>query len=359
MIIGRYIAREILKPTVAICTVIIFIFGCYIATRYLEDAVEGQLPGSTVILLILLRIVIALEVLLPTTLYLSVVIAFSRLYTDAEMTGMFACGISTARILKAVFLVAVTVGMIVACLSLYIRPWAWGQFFELKAKAKANFDMTRMKGGNFYEIENGKLVIFANNVDNSKGRAERVFIQVKKGDKLEIIYAEQAIQYLDHTTGNPIVLFQNGHVYEFPPFEKEGTVLKFEDFLMPLVPKDVIQPEYKLKAASTGHLMHSNNSEEIAAEVQWRLAAPLSTILLALLGLPLSRSSPRQGKYAGVPIAILIFAAYYNLSAMMKKWVGQGVVDIVPGIWWVHILLAGLLLVLLWRPHLLLRWLKS
>jgi lipopolysaccharide export system permease protein len=127
---------------------------------------------------------------------------------------------------------------------------------------------------------------------------------------------------------------------------------------MPLTPKDVIQPGYKVKAASTGHLIHSNNSEEIA-EVQWRLAAPLSAILLALLGVPLSRSSPRQGKYAGVPIAIVIFAAYYNLSAMMKKWVGQGVIDILPGIWWVHIFLAGLLLVLLWRPHLLLRRFKS
>jgi lipopolysaccharide export system permease protein len=353
MIIGRYIAREILKPTVAICIVIIFIFGCYIATRYLEDAVEGQLPGSTVILLILLRIVIALEVLLPIALYLSVLIAFGRLYSDAEMTAMFACGISMARIQRSVFLVAVTVAIIVACLSLYIRPWAWGQFFELKARAKASFDMTRMEGRNFYIIEDGKIVVFADAVDNSKGRAERVFIQAKKDDALKIIYADQAIQHLDHATGNPVVLFQNGHVYEFPSFEEKGTgtVLKFEDFVMPLTPKDVIQPEYRIKAASTGQLIHSNNPEEIA-EVQWRLASPLSTILLALLGVPLSRSSPRQDKYSGVPIAIVIFAAYYNLSAMMKKWVGQGVIDILPGIWWVHIFLAGLLLVLLWRPHL-------
>jgi lipopolysaccharide export system permease protein len=344
--------REIFKPAVTICTVLMFIFGCYIAARYLEDAVQGQLPGSAVILLILLRITIALEVLLPTTLYLSVVIALGRLYRDAEMVAMFACGISMARVLKSVFFVSIIAGVIVACFSLYIRPWAWGQFFGLKARAKANFDMTRMKGGNFYEIENGKRVIFADNVDNQKNRAKSVFIQTKRDDTLQIIYSKQARQYTDDNTGKPILVFQDGYLYEFSQFGKDERILKFENLAMHLEPEEVMQPEYKVKAASTEYLVHSNNREEIA-ELHWRLAAPVSTILLALLGVPLSRSSPRQGKYSKVTMAILIFAVYYNLSAMAKKWVGQGVVDTIPGIWWVQMLLAGLLLVLLWRPHLL------
>jgi lipopolysaccharide export system permease protein len=346
--------REIFKPAVTICTVLMFIFGCYIAARYLEDAVQGQLPGSAVILLILLRITIALEVLLPTTLYLSVVIALGRLYRDAEMVAMFACGISMARVLKSVFFVSIIAGVIVACFSLYIRPWAWGQFFGLKARAKANFDMTRMKGGNFYEIENGERVIFADNVDNQKKRAKSVFIQTKRDDTLQIIYSRQARQYTDDTTGKPILVFQDGYLYEFSQFGKDERILKFENLAMHLEPEEVMQPEYKVKAASTEYLVHSNNREEIA-ELHWRLAAPVSTILLALLGVPLSRSSPRQGKYSKVTMAILIFAVYYNLSAMAKKWVGQGVVDTIPGIWWVQMLLAGLLLVLLWRPHLLFR----
>ena len=346
--------REIFKPAVTICTVLMFIFGCYIAARYLEDAVQGQLSGSTVILLIFLRIIIALEVLLPATLYLSVVIALGRLYRDAEMTAMFACGISMARVLKSVFFVSIMIGVIVACFSLYIRPWAWGQFFGVKARAKANFDMTRMKGGNFYEIENGERVIFADKVDNQKNRAKRVFIQTKRDDTLQIIYAKQAIQYTDDTTGKPILVFHDGYLYEFSQFGKEERILEFENSAMHLEPKDVIQPEYKIKAASTEHLVHSNNTEEIA-ELHWRLAAPLSAILLALLGVPLSRSSPRQGKYSKVTTAVLIFAVYYNLSAMTKKWGGQGVVDPIPGIWCVQMLLAGLLLVLLWQPHLLFR----
>jgi lipopolysaccharide export system permease protein len=351
VIIDRYIIREISRPAVTICTALMGIFGCFIAARYLEDSVQGQLPGSTVILLILLRIAIALEVLLPTTLFLSVMIAFGRLYRDSEMTGMFACGISMARVLRPVAVMAITAGLMVACFSLYIRPWAWNQFYGLKARAEANFDMTRMKGGNFYEVEGGNTVIFAENVDNLTNRAQRVFIQIIRHGKMKIIYAKAASQYSQDTAADPVLELQDGRLYEFSETEKTGEILQFETLAMPLVSKDGMPLEQKIKAAPFEQLMHSETPEEIA-ELQWRLTAPFSTILLALLGVPLSRSSPRQGKYAKVPLGILVFAVYYNLSAISKKWVGQGVVGSIPGIWWTQVLLGGLLLVLLWKPSL-------
>lgn len=357
MIIDRYIIREIIKPTVTICTVLIFIFGCYISTRYGEDAVHGILPGSSVFKLIVLRIVIALEVLLPTTLYLSVVIALGRLYRDAELTAMFACGISLARVIRSVFFVSLIGGLVVASLSLFIRPWAWNQFFQIKTQAESSFDLTRMKGGTFYAIGGGERVIFADKVDDQKNRAKRVFIQTKTEDSLQIIYADQARQFKDETTGKPILVFQDGQLYEFPRSGANGLILEFEKSAMHLAPSDVIEHEYKVKAVATQTLLHSNNLEEIA-ELQWRFSAPLSTILLAFLAIPLSRSSPRQGKYVKAPVAILIFAVYYNFSALTKKWVSQGVIEVVPGIWWGQLLLTALIVLLLWQPAFLLPWRK-
>ncbi len=112
-----------------------------------------------------------------------------------------------------------------------------------------------------------------------------------------------------------------------------------------------------MKAVATETLLHPNNLEE-TAELQWRLTAPVSTVLLALLGIPLSRSSPRQGKYVKAPMAILLFAVYYNLSALSKKWVSQGIIDTAPGVWWSQILLAALLGLLFWQPAFLLQWRK-
>ena len=249
LIIDRYIIREIVKPTVAICTALIFIYGCFIGTRYLADAVNGQIPGSVVIILILLRIAISLEVLLPTTLYLSVIIAMGRLYKDSEMTALSACGVSTSRVMRPVFLISLVIALIVFSLSLYIRPWAYSQFFRIKEQAKADFDLTRMKGGTFYEIDSGTRVIFADQVDQKQVQVRNVFIRTERDDRLQVIQAEQASQHMDQATGKRILVFTNGYLHEFSRFEKEGRVIQFEQSAMSLEPKESIELEYKIKAA--------------------------------------------------------------------------------------------------------------
>lgn len=352
MIIDRYIMREIIKPTVAVCGILVFIFGCYMATRFLADALVGQLPGTTVILLILLRIAIALEVLLPTTLYLSVVVALGRLYKDSEMTALSACGVSRGRILRPVFFTALLIGVIVAGLSLFIRPWAYDKYYRLKAHAEANFDLRRMNDGTFYETENGARVIYAEKVDKQQDEARRVFIRTKRDDTLQVIYAGKANQSIDPASGRQILIFTDGSLYEFSRTGEAGRVIQFEQSAMPLEDKNELHLKYRVKSISTGSLARSDDSREIA-EFQWRLSTPLATVLLAMLGVPLSRSSPRRGKYAKVTTAVVIFAVYYNLSALTKKWVEKGILDTIPGIWWMQLLLAGLLLVLLWPPPIL------
>ena len=349
MIIDRYIMREIVKPTAVVCAILVFIFGCYMATRFLADALVGQLPGSTVFILILLRIAIALEVLLPTTLYLSVVVALGRLYKDAEMTALSACGVSMGRILRPVFYTAAGIALIVASLSLFIRPWAYEKYYQLKAQAEANFDLTRMNDGIFYETEDGERVIYAEKVDQQRVEARRVFIRTERDDTLQVIYARHASQTVDRATGKEIMVFTDGHLYEFSRSSDTGRVIQFEQSAMPLEPKENLRMKYRVKSVSTAALAQSSDNEEIA-EFQWRLSTPLATVLMAMLAVPLSRSSPRRGKYAKVTTAVVIFAIYYNLGALTKKWVEKGILDTVPGIWWLQMLLAALLLILFWQP---------
>ena len=82
----------------------------------------------------------------------------------------------------------------------------------------------------------------------------------------------------------------------------------------------------------------------------------MSTLLLALLGIPLSRTAPGKGKYAKLVAAVLVLAVYYNTSAMAKDWVEQGVVGSVVGIWWVVVLLAIVVLILSIQPKLMFQW---
>ncbi len=88
------------------------------------------------------------------------------------------------------------------------------------------------------------------------------------------------------------------------------------------------------------NLLASGQLEHLA-ELHWRLAVPLSTIILGIFAVPLSRSQPRAGRYGRLGIGLLVFIIYFNLLSAGKAWIEQGTVSPEIGLWWVH---AGVLL---------------
>ncbi|GKT09082.1 LptF/LptG family permease [Desulforhabdus sp. TSK] len=71
---------------------------------------------------------------------------------------------------------------------------------------------------------------------------------------------------------------------------------------------------------------------------------------MCLLAIPLGRAAPRGSKYGKVTAAIILFFVFYHLSLIAKTWVEKQMVGTPPGIWWVTLLLAVLVLALLPDP---------
>ena len=88
MLINRYLNREILTPLVNVCAILVVIFAGYSATRFLPDAANGLLTGDTVVALVFFKVLIALEVLIPVTLFLTVIMVLARMHSDSEIIAM-------------------------------------------------------------------------------------------------------------------------------------------------------------------------------------------------------------------------------------------------------------------------------
>jgi lipopolysaccharide export system permease protein len=348
LILQRYIITEILKPAAAILIVLVIILASYSAITYLAQAVAGSLPPSTVGLLILLRIGMSLEVLLPTTFYLSVVIALGRLYKDSEMTALSACGVGILGVVRPVLLLSLPVAVLAGCASLYIRPESYEKIYRVMDQAQAEFDISRLEADHFLEIGKGKYVFFAEAVGNGPQGAQRVFIRVAEGDKRQVIQAQRMLQGTDSAEGQRVLVFQDGAFYDFPVKGSQGSISHFEQAEYPLPADAAAGSRYRRKAADSHELLKSSRLEDIA-ELQWRLSTPLTTVLLALVGVPLSKSNPRRGKYAKIGLAIFIFAIYYQSFVIAKTWVEKAVVSPWVGIWWVPFLMTMLAVWLLWR----------
>ncbi len=349
LIIERYLGREITQPLILGTLVLVVIFASFSSANYLAEAVAGILPADTLLTLILLKILIGFEVLLPTALYLSVLVGLGRLYSDSEMIAMTASGVSDMRVLKIVLRITLTVAVLVALLALYVRPWAYRASYELETKAEAGIDISKLEAGRFYELKSSGRALYSEGIDPENRRLQEVFYQSRQGDKTQVVYAREA-QLPDAAAGTESKLvFVDGHAYYLDPAGHQDMTLRFGTLTVYLKGQSAPGVAYKRRAAPTDYLARSDKPKDIA-EFQWRISAPIGTVLLTLLAVPLSRSAPRQGRYAKVFIAALVYVIYYNLGGMAQTWLEEGWVEALPGMMWVHTLPAGMLLLLLWWP---------
>jgi lipopolysaccharide export system permease protein len=354
VILSRHITAEIIKPMVLGISLLVIVFTGYSFAVKLSQAAGSALPLPVVVKLIGLNSLIAMEVLLPTALYLSIISTLSRFYRDSEMTAMTSAGYGEMRLLRTVVLITLVVAMLVGMVSLYARPWAYRQSYQIEADAQAEFDIRKIEAGQFLEMQDAQYVLFARNVDQKTGTLSEVFLQTGKdaspGAKVKVIYAREAYMPPVHLGESRSFEFRDGYSYVLDPKSSRDTTLKFKQLSIPIpgIEKDT---GYRRKAESTQTLAQSDASKDIA-EYQWRLSTPLATLALALVAVPLSRSTPRQGRHASFILAITVYTSLFILTSAARNWVADGKLPTNPGIWSVYVLPLLLFAVLMWLPRL-------
>ena len=356
MIIGRYLLGEITAPLARVLFILMALFATYSAAGLLSDAANGLLSAGSIAELVGLKLLIAMEVLIPISLYIAVILAFGRLNGDSEITAMLALAIPPSRIIGSVINVCVMLSVVVGALSFYGRPWAYARLHRLAGFAAVTLHTGAMEPDTFYVGQHGQRVIFFVRRSGLGAPAQDVFVQIWRKDYTQIISARLADPLPEGWQGGASqVHLLDAHVYDIGRDGKTNDqVIDAGDLI--LNPNTASGPgaDYSAVATRSVKLLGSTGPADIA-ELQWRLSTPVSTILLGLLGIPMSVSRPRQSRYARFGTAILAYFAYYLLFTSARTWVQHGVVPSLPGIWWVPALLTLFLLGMLAKYTLPLR----
>jgi lipopolysaccharide export system permease protein len=92
------------------------------------------------------------------------------------------------------------------------------------------------------------------------------------------------------------------------------------------------------------------------AELHWRIALPVMCVVLTLLAVPLAQLRPRQGRFARVWLAVLVYLLYSNLVSAGKVWLARGSVPEIFGLWWAHAAVVILALAVIYAPGRMARW---
>lgn len=334
-IIDHYLIREVSQPLLAIFSALVVIFITFSLSRFLVAADAGLLQPGEVARLTLLKSIISLDVLLPLSLFLGVMTGLGRLYTDSEIYAMRASGISEASLLRPLMRLALMLAIVVALLSTLARPWAYAQSFAIKAMAEATAETGRIREARFYDFGKSGKTVFIEHIAENGRDLDGIFIRTRKGNDLQVITAAKGEFEYFFKPGFHRLKLTDARILRKV---QDSTDLsgQFGSFSLYLPAQSPKPPGYKVKSASTNELRQSSDPVD-RAEFQWRLSTPVSALLLALAAIPLSRSRPRQGRYAKMLLALGIYAIYFNLLDVSRSWVEQGSS---PYIWWVPGLLA-------------------
>jgi lipopolysaccharide export system permease protein len=368
LIIDRHLVRQVAMPCFLVSAVLSIIFVGYSLSRFLTQADAGLLNTEEVIRLTALKVLIALEVLLPIGLFFGLMLGLGKLHSDSEIVAMHASGVSEARILRPILALAIPLALAIAALSIYARPWAFAQTYEMLSVAEASSDIDRIKAGQFYltrreadeatpgsgEIGGGgessedrERAIFIEKISPDQS-LEDVFIRTRTGAELQVTSSRTGVLVASPESDFQALELDNARIFKRV---EDGPDLyaRIEHFTIRVKNAQPEPPGYKAKSIPSSELVNSQNPKG-RAEYQWRMSTPVTTLLLALLAVPLSRTRPRQGRYARLLLAFVIYAAYYNLIGIGRTWVEQ---QASPSIWWAPLILA-LLVALFYLPR---RWL--
>ena len=348
-IIDKYITRELLIPFTVLIVILSGLFSSFSSARFLAEAVTESLGVFAMLELVGLKTLIALEVLVPIALYIAVIIGLGRMNRDQEINVLRSAGISEHRIIYAVLIVAIPVGIISGVLSMFARPWAYEESYILNAQAEAELNTDRFQAGRFYGSEKSGRVVYIDSKGESGKEMRNIFHFVSKEGGSEILFAKEGIQKRPARGERPQLHLFDGNLYKLKHASTKDTVSHFEKLVY--FGDDSNELDYKRKSTATRTLMDSDHPPDIA-ELQWRLSRPISTILLALIAIPFSRTSPRRTEGERIYFyAALVFAIYYILSGLAQTWVEQGKIGSVPGVWWLYVLMSVVSLSLLFPNY--------
>lgn len=353
MVIFRYLAKEIFLSFLSMMLLLLLIFMSNQLIGYLNRAANGAIPSIYILKLMLFELPTLLSLLLPLGFYIAVLLVLGRMYADAEMTVLHACGYGIWQLLGHVLVMALGLACFVLVMVLWLSPYIALDRAKILQNSGVDLLIKTVMPGHFRAVSDGEKVFYVESVHQKKQEAAHIFVAShmhKNGQNdWDILWAEKAYLGIDPLTHQKELVLEQGQKYQGVPGEANYQIASFRLLNLRLPPAE-IQVKNDLRVLSTADLWPLNNKDLAkVAELQWRLSIPLMVICLAFVAVPLSRVKPRMGRYANLLPAIFIFIVYANFMFLGRDWVSAGKIPIGLGLWIFHVAMVLLALFLIWR----------
>lgn len=341
-ILNRYFSRELALNFLAVSAVLLAVIVSKSFGTLLTKVMDGKLPADVVLSMLGLGILDSSVLLAPFALLVTVLLVLGRFYRDSEIYAMGSGGMGFCRMLGHASLFVLPVIAVLSYASLYSVPEIAWQMEKVKLQAKERTSLLGLVPGRFVEARRGDWVVFVEDTDRESASARNIFIYDRRKEGAVVETARSVHQAGLAELGGESLVLNEGRRYEGFEGQGEFRVITFEQHAVRIpelgISANRLEPEFM----SIMELVRSGRTED-HAELQWRLSIPLAAVLLVVLAFPLSVVKPRQGRFAKLGLAIVIYLIYSNLLILAEIWVADGKLPVFPGMLAVHALMAVLI----------------
>ncbi|MGB0938514.1 MAG: LPS export ABC transporter permease LptF [Colwellia sp.] len=348
MIIFQYLLKEVAKTQFAVFFVLMTIFISQKFVRILSSASEGNIPGQLVMTFIALKIPDLAGMMLPLSFFLGVLLAYGRIYADSEMTVLHACGVSEWYVVRVTLVLAFITAILTGIFTLLLAPMASEYEYQVKEDLAADSGLSSLVAGRFQKTSSNDAVIFIHDKNNNDNSFNKVFLAQLPDESMgdasvinsSLVYAQKG-QIIEEELGLKSLVLTDGVRYQSDVQSNEFQSVAFNEYYIQIEDQKTEQKHRKLSAISSDSLFSPPTQALVAeygATIQWRIAFPIACIILTFIAVPLSSVNPRQGKFAKMLPALMLFLAYFLLLTSMRSGVEKQSIPIMLGLWPVHIL---------------------
>ncbi len=323
--LDRYVAREFLGPFFAAITAFIVISLSVQLFWLAEMVVVKHTPLATVLKLILYNIPTALVQVLPFATLFAVLLGLGRLSRDSELSIMRAAGLRLSRIAAPMIFIALLIS-------------AFGFYMGDQVAPKANLEsrniVNRMiLGDSIPGIENN---VFFRGPDNKFfyiGRVSEDRATVQDIMIYDIGYGKypQLITAAKGQADSGVWVFLDGNIHECG---SDGRVVSTAHFDSLEIRMERAVTDYTNSGRTTSEMSMKQLKESISLftksgikaknlliDYYLKIAQPISSLIFAILAVPLAVRSPRRGGAVySIAAGILIVTLYFIFESVIRSY---------------------------------------
>ncbi|MDR3258103.1 MAG: LptF/LptG family permease [Fusobacteriaceae bacterium] len=341
-IIHKYIIEEIKMPIIFGISIFTFVFIIEIIVTMMESIIVKGISLIDIIRMLSFYLPPILSQTIPMGMFLGIMLTFSKFTRTSESTAMYASGLDLKTILKPIVCLSVVVTLFIFFLQESIIPRSFSKLQYLTTKIAYENPVFNLKDKTFID-EVDKYNLYIDRIDKKTNIAGGVLVfqNDEKAKYPTVLIGNEA--YWKESS----MIITNSIFYTYDETGKETLRGDFDNKKIPLTAYfDDIDIKIKdIEAMSINMMLDEmkklNKKEKIPykVEIQRKLALPLSTIMLGILGVLLSIGHHRSWKGTSYSLCLGIIFAYIVILNMGMVLASREKIPIFLGIWTPNVIL--------------------